>query len=316
MVIACGGGGNGSREAALKKDDVQARTESVFKEVNGLAKAQTTQNRGKDINSESAPREVNQEETSPPLEELHLPSIKLNPIKPSLKEDKVEPAPKPSNEEKAPQPHPTIRLIPIKSYPIEDAWRKGDSLKGQHVRLTGEAEVKRSIHGVYAVFTNYRGRRIAVVAVKNEDAEPLQEVKIDESEVMRVNLETTVKGIKDGWYLALEDSEFLPLDAPEGFVSMDELPIENERAPAAKHEGIHHRSANPSAINPAVVGNVPSVNMPTTITRPSHVYTRPSHVYIGTGGKPVHVSGYYKKDGTYVRSHSRAAPGMGTHHRR
>jgi len=30
---------------------------------------------------------------------------------------------------------------------------------------------------------------------------------------------------------------------------------------------------------------------------------------------PVHVSGYYRKDGTYVQPHTRAAPGMGTRRR-
>lgn len=32
-----------------------------------------------------------------------------------------------------------------------------------------------------------------------------------------------------------------------------------------------------------------------------------------SGRKDVHVSGYYRKNGTYVHSHDRAAPGMGSH---
>ena len=34
------------------------------------------------------------------------------------------------------------------------------------------------------------------------------------------------------------------------------------------------------------------------------------------GGGSVHVSGYYRKDGTYVHPHSRAAPGTASHSRR
>lgn len=33
----------------------------------------------------------------------------------------------------------------------------------------------------------------------------------------------------------------------------------------------------------------------------------------GSGRKDVHVSGYQRKNGTYVRSHDRAAPGLGRH---
>jgi hypothetical protein len=32
-----------------------------------------------------------------------------------------------------------------------------------------------------------------------------------------------------------------------------------------------------------------------------------------SGRKDVHVNGYYRKNGTYVHSHDRAAPGMGSH---
>jgi hypothetical protein len=124
---------------------------------------------------------------------------------------------------------------------------------------------------------------------------------------MSVNLETTVEGIKDGWYLALDDSEFLPLDAPEGFVAMEEPPTK-EAETIEKQKGLRSKSVNSSATNPAPVGNGPSVNAPTTITRSSPV----SH---GSNSKPVYVRGYYRNDGTYVRSHTRAAPGMGTHRR-
>jgi hypothetical protein len=33
----------------------------------------------------------------------------------------------------------------------------------------------------------------------------------------------------------------------------------------------------------------------------------------GSGRKDVHVHDYYRKNGTYVHSHDRAAPGMGSH---
>lgn len=33
----------------------------------------------------------------------------------------------------------------------------------------------------------------------------------------------------------------------------------------------------------------------------------------GSGRHDVHVGGYYRKNGTYVHSHDRAAPGLGTH---
>jgi len=36
----------------------------------------------------------------------------------------------------------------------------------------------------------------------------------------------------------------------------------------------------------------------------------------GSGGGSVHVSGYYRKDGTYVHPHYRAAPGTASHSRR
>jgi hypothetical protein len=33
--------------------------------------------------------------------------------------------------------------------------------------------------------------------------------------------------------------------------------------------------------------------------------------YLDAAGKTVHVNGYYRKDGTYVQPHDRAAPGAG-----
>jgi hypothetical protein len=37
-----------------------------------------------------------------------------------------------------------------------------------------------------------------------------------------------------------------------------------------------------------------------------------SYYYRDSNGKPVHVNGYYRKDGTHVQSYNRAAPGVGT----
>ena len=216
-------------------------------------------------------------------------------------EEKVSPPPSEA-------PRPTVKLVPIKSYPIVAAWRQASALKGQRVRLTGEAEVKRSVHGVYAVFKLATGRKIAVVSVKNDDAQPLLDIKVGESETMSVNLETTVKGTSEGWYLALDDSEFLPLDAPEGFALVEEPPAEMERTTVAKDQGQRPASVSSPGSNPPTVSNSPPINTPTFITSSSHM--------VGTGSKTVHVRGYYRQDGTYVREHSRAAPGMGTYRRR
>jgi hypothetical protein len=122
----------------------------------------------------------------------------------------------------------TVRHIPIKSYAADDAWRQSATLKGERVRLTGKAEVKRTANGVYAVFKLPTGQRIATVSVKNEDAEPLAGIKVGEGATLNVNLETTVKGSVSG-QLALSDAEFLPLDAPEGFVTIEEYPAETGR---------------------------------------------------------------------------------------
>ena len=44
---------------------------------------------------------------------------------------------------------------------------------------------------------------------------------------------------------------------------------------------------------------------------PSH--SNSGHSHYSSGGKSVHVSGYTRKDGTYVHPHSRGAPGSGRH---
>jgi hypothetical protein len=213
----------------------------------------------------------------------------------------AEPAPsKAKAEEKAspstPQAPLPSRLVPIKSYPAVDAWRQSATLKGERVRLTGEAEVKRTANGVYAVFKLPTGLRIATVSVKNEDAEPLLGIEVGGSATLSVNLETTVKGSVSA-QLALSDSEFLPLDAPEGFVAVEEPPAETGRAREMQVAG---GSTPATANNPTLAGTG-------AVTSPG---------IAGHGPKPVNVRGYYRKDGTYVRAHTRAAPGTGTGRRR
>jgi hypothetical protein len=162
--------------------------------------------------------------------------------------------------------------------------------------------VKRTAKGVYAVFKLPTGRRIATVSVKNEDAEPLLGIKVDGSATLSGNLETTIQGEVSG-HLALSDSEFLPLDAPEGFVSVEEPSSETGAATAAKALG---GSTGQPGNNPAGTAT-PGQFGTGAATGP---------VVVGPGNKPVNVRGYFRKDGTYVRGHTRAAPGSGTGRRR
>jgi hypothetical protein len=199
-------------------------------------------------------------------------------------------------------PRSSTRLVPIKSYSAVDAWRQSATLKGERVRLTGEAEVKRTANGVYPVFKLPSGRRIATVSVKNEDAEPLAGIKVGEGATMNVNLETTVKGSVSA-QLALSDSEFLPLDAPEGFVSVEEPSAETGAATTTKAQG---GSTGQPGSGPAGTAS-PGQFGTGGATGP---------VAAGPGTKPVNVRGYFRKDGTYVRAHSRAAPGTGGGRRR
>jgi len=207
-------------------------------------------------------------------------------------------------------PRLTVKLIPIKSYSAVYTWGHAGVLKGQHVRLTGEAEVKRTYRGVYAVFMLPTGRQIATVSVNNEDAEVLRGIKVDESAKLSVNLETTIKGTSSG-QLVLADSEFLPLDAPEGFVSLEEPTAETWKTTAAKGvnpapsgtqvaelERFFDQLRRAKGANPA-----PSGTQAATPTNP---------ILIGTDSKPVSVRGYYNKKGTFVQAHSRASPGTGT----
>jgi hypothetical protein len=196
-------------------------------------------------------------------------------------------------------------LVPIKSYAVVQAWRQAGALKGQHVRLTGEAEVKRTERGVYAVFTLPTGRRIATVSVRNDDAGPLLQVKVGESAAMKVNLETTIKGTGEGGALVLADSEFLPLDAPEGFALLEEPSAETGYA-----TGAASGKANPGPPSKVVVPVYVPVPVPVPVPG-----VQPSLAGIGPGGT-VNVRGYYRKDGTYVSGYTRAAPGMGTGRRR
>jgi hypothetical protein len=180
-----------------------------------------------------------------------------------------------------------VELIPIESRPAVDVWRRPGDYQGRRVRLTGEAEVKRSAKGVYAVFRSPTGTRMATVVVRNEDAAPLLAIEVGGSAKLNVNLETTVEGTGELGQLALADAEFLPLDAPEGFVSV-ELPPEPEPAHAAPRQ-------TPTAPKPP----------DNTVAAPT------SPAFVGTGPNRVNVRGYYRRDGTFVRAHSRAAPGGG-----
>ena len=72
--------------------------------------------------------------------------------------------------ESLPLPKLKLKLIPIESYNAATAWRKGEELLYKRVRLTGEAEVKRSTNGVYVAFVLPTGKKFAVVSVKNEYA--------------------------------------------------------------------------------------------------------------------------------------------------
>lgn len=64
----------------------------------------------------------------------------------------------------------------------------------------------------------------------------------------------------------------------------------------------------PPAPAPTWVGYVPP---PTTYDPNGSAYAPPTYVpptYVPDMGKPVHVNGYVRKDGTYVQPHTRAAP--------
>jgi len=172
--------------------------------------------------------------------------------------------------------------------PVTQAWREAAALVGRRVRLTGEAEVKRSEHGVYAVLNSPTGLRLATVTVRNADAEPLREIAIGQAVVRRVNLETTVKG-GSGGQMVLADSEFLPLDAPPGFVAAEPPPDD---------------SSSPSL-----------ATTPTPTTAGASAAAPASSTMIGGSG-PVNVRGYYRHDGTYVRGYTRSMPGMGGGRRR
>jgi hypothetical protein len=193
---------------------------------------------------------------------------------------------------------PRVELIPIESHPAIDVWRRPGDYQGRRVRLTGEAEVKRSAKGVYAVFRTPTGTRMATVSVRNEDAEPLHAVEVGGSAKLNVNLETTVQGTGELGQLALADAEFLPLDAPEGFVSVELSP-----APEPARAALRQTAGAPE--------------IPTTGKPPNYTVAAPTPpAFVDTGPNRVNVRGYYRRDGTYVRAHSRAAPGGGGGHHR
>src|SRR5262249_47886254 len=119
-------------------------------------------------------------------------------------------------------PRRTIKYVPIPSYSAADALRSSNSLSGERIRLTCVAEVKRSVNGVYAAFASATGRRIATVAVINEDTRPLGDIEVGGAVSLTVNLETTVRGSKSN-QLALAESMFLPPEM-KGFEALLEEP--------------------------------------------------------------------------------------------
>jgi len=119
--------------------------------------------------------------------------VVLDEFLPNPREEAIEAPPSPPS---APRP---LRLAAIRSYAALDAYEQADALKGKVIRVAGEAEVRRTSRGVHAIFWHpkARGRRISTVAVKNDDAGPLAEIKVDEAVKMRVNLETVVRGVSE-----------------------------------------------------------------------------------------------------------------------
>jgi hypothetical protein len=155
------------------------------------------------------------------------------------------------------------------------------------------------------VFTLPDGqRRIATVSVKNSNAEALQSLKVGESETMSVNLETTLLGVKAG-LLLLADSEFLPLDEPEGFVALGEDSPSGATASSTKTE-------------PGKAGSLALGSISGATTRPVYGSSGSSIGGIGGSGgsRSVQVRGHYRRDGTYVHSYSRSSPGSGSGRRR
>jgi hypothetical protein len=188
---------------------------------------------------------------------------------------------------------PTRVLVPIRSYTALDAYREAGNIKGQRIRVTGEAEVKRTERGVHAIFWHPRGggRRIATVSVKNDDAGPLADLKVGEGMRMAVNLETIVRGISAA-QLVLEHSEFLPLDAPEGFVEVDVPP------PPAPKEPEKTGPEKEEPDGPYTIINDPITGQPRKIPVPRGK----------KGGKGVDVRGQIRSNGTYVPAQTGKAP--------
>jgi hypothetical protein len=225
----------------------------------------------------ASPKSTEKESEAPPAE--------VEPAKPAEPEAPPPDAP-PKEEAKPKVEKPARKLVAIKSFDAVDAWYRADELKGRRVRLTGEATVKRSRNGVYLVFAKASGLRVATVSVKNDDAEPVAGVKVGETARRKVNLETTVKGVTSG-QLILEDGELLALNAPEGFVEVEETTTVR----AAPGEGSGGGGGTGGGGGRGGTGG--------------------GAVGATAGGKTVNVRAYQRKDGTIVRAHMRAAPGRG-----
>lgn len=185
------------------------------------------------------------------------------------------------------------RLVKIPSLPIQSAWRDSDRLAGKRVRLTGEADLKRTANGVYAVFQSPTGLRLATVTVRNADAESLRGLEVGAAERRQVNLETTVRG-GSGGQLVLDDSEFLPLDAPDGFAALD---------PPAYPAGSPGRVGEPKEV---AKEEPPSGRLTPSRDRPAS--PAPGIALLPGAGRTVQVRGYYR-NGQYVRGYSRSVSG-------
>jgi hypothetical protein len=232
------------------------------------------------------------------------------------------------------------RAGPARALDARVAWEKAGELVGKKVHLTGNGTVKRDRKGVHVVFAKRSGGPIATGNIKNEDDLELlglPKLAVGGSVERWVKVSTTVLWAARGQML-LDDGLLLELEAPKAAGKKEEVAeaggkkeetADVEVVAESKPKEVPWLRAVPGSLPaPAAASETGSLGAESTSVAPARARKSGGSAQVPAlylriarsdqapaTGKPVQVRGYYRKDGTYVRPHTRAIPGTGTRRR-